>query len=100
MADRGRGDDPFFRHDAVAARMEDAHHKEREVLFSNEAFVIGALQATAGGSVFGVISQTDKLIELVSRVGFLLFLTCMASALILAVLASYWKHQYKMWDVK
>lgn len=73
---------------------------DRDILFANEAFVIGMLQAVSAGAFVAGLSQSDSLIKLSGRVPFLLFLTAMAIALLSAVLAAYWKHNYKMWDVK
>lgn len=73
---------------------------DREVLFANEAFVISMLQAVSGGSIVAAISQIDSLVNNGGRTAFLLFLTAMATSLAFAVLAAYWKHQYKLWDVK
>ena len=72
---------------------------DRDVLFANEAFVIGVLQAVSGGALVATLSQTQALVLLAGKIGFLLFLSAMALSLIVAVLAAYWKHQYKMWDV-
>ena len=46
------------------------------------------------------LAQTEALIKLAGNIAFLLFLTAMTVALLVAVLAAYWKHQYKLWDVK
>ena len=73
---------------------------DRDILFSNEAFVIGMLQAVSGGSLVAALAQSEALIKLSGNIAFLLFLTAMAVALLVAVLAAYWKHQYKLWDVK
>lgn len=78
----------------------EAHQKERDVLFANEAFVIGVLQAVSGGSLFAALAQTEALLKLAGKLPFLAFLTLAGVALMSAVLAAYWKHQYKMWDVK
>ncbi len=78
----------------------EAHQKERDVLFSNEAFVISVLQAVSGGSLFAALAQSETLLKLAGKLPFLFFLTLMGTGLISAVLAAYWKHQYKMWDVK
>lgn len=78
----------------------EAHQKERDVLFSNEAFVIGVLQAVSGGSLFAALAQSETLLKLAGKMPFLIFLTLMGIGLVSAVLAAYWKHQYKMWDVK
>jgi ABC-type enterochelin transport system permease subunit len=37
---------------------------------------------------------------LAGTVAFLTFITLMGAGLISAVCAAYWRHQYKMWDVK
>ena len=73
---------------------------DRDILFSNEAFVIGMLQAVSGGALVAALSQSEALVSLSGNIAFLLFLTAMAVALLAAVLAAYWKHQYKLWDVK
>ncbi len=39
----------------------ELHDRERQVLFQNEAFAIGMLQAVSGAAVFGVISQIPAL---------------------------------------
>jgi hypothetical protein len=78
----------------------EVHQKERDVLFSNEAFVIGVLQAVSGGSLFAALAQSEVVLKLAGRPSFLAFLTLMGVGLMSAVLAAYWKHQYKMWDVK
>ena len=81
-------------------RFRDAHQKEREVLFSNESFLIGVLQVVAGGSLFAALAQTSAIVTLAGELAFLGFLTLIGVALVGAVLAAYFKHQYKMWDVK
>ena len=73
---------------------------DRETLFANETFVIGMLQAVSGGSIVAALAQADVLTKYAGRLPFFLFVTSVAFSLILAVLAAYWKHQYKMWDVK
>lgn len=73
---------------------------DRDVLFANEAFVVSMLQAVSGGAVVAAISQAEPLVKWAGRTSFLLFITSAALALALAVLAAYWRHQYKMWDVK
>ena len=73
---------------------------DRDILFSNEAFVIGMLQAVSGAALVAALSQSQALVGLSGNTAFLLFLTAMAVALVVAVLAAYWKHQYKLWDVK
>src|SRR2546426_908677 len=73
---------------------------DRDILFSNEAFVIGMLQAVSGAGFAAAISQSQALVNLSGTTAFLLVLTSMAVALMVAMLAAYWKHQYKLWDVK
>lgn len=77
-----------------------AHQKERDVLFANEAFVIGVLQAVSGGSIVAGLAQSQAILLLVGKTPFLCFLTLMSIALGCAVLAAYWKHQYKLFDIK
>lgn len=73
---------------------------DREILFANEAFIVGMLQAVSGGAVVAAIAQADSLVQWAGRTSFLLFITSASLALGLAILAAYWRHQYKMWDVK
>jgi hypothetical protein len=75
-------------------------HTNREVLFANEAFAIGMLQGVSGGAVVAALAQAESLVKWAGRTSFLLFITAATLALGLAVLAAYWRHQYKMWDVK
>jgi len=58
------------------------------------------LQAVSGGAVVAALAQAESLVKWAGRTSFLLFVTAAALALGLAVLAAYWRHQYKMWDVK
>ena len=46
------------------------------------------------------LAQREALIELAGRYGFLLFVTAMVFALVVAVLAAYSKHAYKLWESK
>ncbi len=73
---------------------------DRDILFSNEAFLIGMLQAVTGGALVAAIAQSENLLNLAGRIPLLVFFTAMAVALISAILSAYWKHQYKLWDVK
>jgi hypothetical protein len=73
---------------------------DRDVLFANEAYLIGVLQAVSGSSLVAALSQANTLIQLAGRTPLLLLLTAMAIGLLAAVLAAYWKHEYKIWDVK
>jgi hypothetical protein len=73
---------------------------DRDVLFANEAFLIGVLQAVSGGSVVAALSQSDPLVKFVGKLPFLAFLSAMVLALLAAVLAAHFKHEYKMWDLK
>ncbi len=75
-------------------------HPDREQLFGNEAFAIGMLQVISGGSIVAAISQLDAIISYAGRVSFLAFITLMSGGLLSSVLAAYWRHQYKMWDIK
>ena len=75
-------------------------HPDRDQLFGNEAFAIGMLQAVSGGSVVAGIAQLDQIMSHAGKTSFLLFISLASFGLIAAVLAAYWRHQYKMWDVK
>jgi hypothetical protein len=91
---------PIERMMAQSERAQDIHQKEREVLFENETLAVKVLQAVSGASMIGGLTQAETLIRLAGRISFLLFLTAMGLALIVAVFAVHWKHQYKMWHVK
>ncbi len=73
---------------------------DREVLFESERFVIGVLQVVSAGSVVAALGQAQTVAKLVGQTPFRLFVTGMVAALILAVLAAFYRHYYKMWDVK
>lgn len=73
---------------------------DRSTLFANEAFAIGMLQAVSGGAVIAVITNAKILTDLIGRIPFLLLFTAAMLTLALAVLAAYFRYQYKMWDVK
>jgi len=73
---------------------------DREVLFQNESFFIGMIQAVAGGSIVGALSQVEVLKLWVGSWPLLFFLTSSLVAISLASFSAYWRHQYKMWDVK
>jgi len=85
-------------------KMEEANQKlqeqNREVLFENEKFAIGVLQAVCGGALVAAIAQIENLRKLVPLAALYWFVTLALVALSLAVLAAYFKHQYKLWDVK
>jgi len=92
--------DEFDNRQRQSERAEDRHQKEREVLFANEIQVVKILQAVSGAAMIGGLSQADTLIDLAGIFSFLVFLSAMGLALVAAVLAVYWKHQYKLYDVK
>lgn len=79
---------------------ENRVHPDREQLFGNEAFAIGMLQVVSGGTIVSAISQLDKLVKLGGKTPFLVLITLMSFGLLFSVLSAYWRHQYKMWDVK
>jgi|LNAP01.1.fsa_nt_gb hypothetical protein len=58
------------------------------------------LQAVSGAAVVAALSQSEPMVKWAGELSFLLFITASSLALGLAVLAAYWRHQYKMWDVK
>ncbi|HEY3179259.1 MAG TPA: hypothetical protein VGL25_10310 [Casimicrobiaceae bacterium] len=58
----------------------ELHKQNREVLFENEKFVIGALQAVAGATIVAAMSQSNTIIELTSKNAFrwIVTLACVA----------------------
>lgn len=83
-----------------ARRAQEQHQKERQVLFENETLAVKVLQAVSGASMIAALAQADTLIRIAGRTSLLIFLTATAAALLAAVFAIHWKHQYKLWDVK
>ena len=73
---------------------------ESEIVTANEGFLIGVLQAVSGGSLVAGFSQSEPVIKLIGKLPFLIFLTLISSALLAAVLAAYWRHEYKKWNLK
>ena len=78
----------------------EQHQKEREALWANENFAIGMLQAVSGGAVFGMVSELSTLNHAAGQFAVRLVLTELVSALVLAIAAAYFRHEYIKWDVK
>lgn len=73
---------------------------DRQVLFSNENFLIGMLQVVSTASLFAALGQATALKGISGEQSFLWLITLTAIALIFSILSAYFKHQYKMLDVK
>lgn len=73
---------------------------DRQVLFQNEGFFIAMVQAVSGGSIVGALAQGEMLESLIGRTPFAIFITAAFLAISTAAASAYWRHQYKMWDVK
>jgi hypothetical protein len=84
----------------VLDNQEQIHRQDRDVLFENEKFLIGVLQVVSGGSIVAALSQSDQLTRIASAASFRWFLTLACISLLVAIAAAFFKHQYKMWDVK
>ncbi len=76
------------------------HSQNRDVLFENEKFVIKVLQVVSAGAVLASIGQAAELVKLTSELALRTFITWNCLALVVAITAAVFKHQYKMWDVK
>jgi hypothetical protein len=74
--------------------------KERDVVVANESFLIGVLQAVSGGALVAGLSQSEPVIRHAGKAALLLFLTCQTVSLLTSVLAAYWRHEYKLWNLK
>jgi len=70
------------------------------VLFGNEAFAIGTLQTVALTASIAVASQLGEIAALVGRRVVPLLLSAFLLALALAVVAAFFRHQYKMFGVR
>jgi len=89
--------------DHVKRRLDEysaIKQQDRDVLFENEKFVVGLLQAVSGAAIVAALSQASVLTRLTSDLTVRVFLTLSSFALLFAILAAVFKHQYKMWDVK
>lgn len=73
---------------------------DRDILFTNEAFVFSMLQAVSGGVVVAALAQSESLVKWAGHKSFLILVSASAIALGLAVLGAYWRHQYMLWGVK
>ena len=73
---------------------------DRDIAFANESFLIGVLQAVSGGSIVAGLSQYEPLTKLSGKTPFLIFVSVLALSLLAAVAAAYWKHAYKVADIK
>jgi hypothetical protein len=78
-------------------RAADENKFTREIHFKNEAFTIGILQAVSGASLVAGLAQLDTLLRLAPTDAVLIFLSAGTVSLGSAVLAAFWKHEYKMW---
>jgi hypothetical protein len=67
---------------------DEMHKQDRDVLFENEKFLIGVLQGVSAGSIVAALSQSEQFVKIASV------------SLLVAIAAAFFKHQYKMWDVK
>ena len=81
-------------------KLERYLDQSRGATFENEKFAISVLQAVSGGSLVAAFAQIKPLTDLASVSAVYVFITLASFSLVLAVLAAYFKHQYKMWDLK
>ena len=79
---------------------EDLHKQNREVLFENEKFLLGLLQAVSAAIIAGAISQFDKLSQISGITATKILLSLSAMSLALAIVSAFSKHEYKKWDLK
>ena len=76
------------------------HQEERKTLFDNEAFAILMLQTVSLAASIALTSQLDNVAVLVGQTVAAIILSALLLALALAVVAAFFRHQYKMWGVK
>lgn len=81
-------------------RLAQLNGVDRQVLFSNENFIIGMLQAASLTSLIAVVTGKDAIIAFSSAWAHATLVTIATLALIGAMGAGYFKHQYKVWDIK
>lgn len=81
--------------------LEEASYRQHlETLFANEKFIIGILQVVSAAIIGGVISQFKNFTDLVGITTVKIIITTSVASLILSILAAYFKHDYKKWDLK
>src|SRR5689334_16789701 len=73
---------------------------DRAVAFENEKFCFSMLQAVSGGAIVSGLASVETIVELVGQRAFVSYLGVMAAALVAAVLGTYWRYLYKVWDIK
>lgn len=78
----------------------ESDERERQVLFGNEAFALGALQTVSAATAFGILSQFTALKTAAGELPVLIAFTGVILSLACSVLGFYYRHLYKMWHVK
>lgn len=76
------------------------HHQNREILFENEKFIISTSQAVSLAAIVGIISQIENLELLLSPLIIKIILSVFTATVTSSVLAAYYKHEYKKYDLK
>lgn len=79
---------------------EELHLKNRESLIANEGFAISMQQVVSGGMLLGALSQWAQILPTIGRRSLVGFVLMAGVALIAALLAAQFRHDYRMWDVK
>lgn len=81
-------------------RRREAHAKNRESLFANEAFAIAMLQVVPGAAIVAALAQFGPLRDVMGQRWIAAFFTLMSLALCCAVVAGYYRYRSRAWDVK
>src|SRR6266540_985511 len=84
---------------AATERTQEARELNREALFANESFAIGAVLAVSAVMALGLLNQSTLLTG-GGAGAILLALTAVFFALGCAALAALFRHEYKKWHVK
>lgn len=71
---------------------------DREVSFWSETIIIGMFQIIAGGATVAALAQADTLVDIAGYDGFRILVSAMIGALLAAVCAAYFRHQYRYWQ--
>jgi citrate lyase gamma subunit/uncharacterized membrane protein YidH (DUF202 family) len=79
---------------------QELHKQNRDVLFENEKFLLGLLQAVSAAVIAGAISQFDKISEISGLTVTKTLLSLSALSLASAIVGAFSKHEYKKWDTK
>lgn len=69
-----------------------------EVSFWSETTILAMFQIISGGATFAALAEADTLSDIAGYDGFRVLVTAMVVALLTAICAAYFRHQYRYWQ--